>query len=368
MSKTLEQIIGYESLTRVITSPDGGVPTDLLPPGFMTLTTPNPGNTAVWNVLASSRKNAGTDNYGSASKRIDKETAGQRSATMLHTFKHISHPAATLMKLKAFDSPERQIKGQQEVDRQTAEFRRKLNNQRMSAIYSVLRHGIIYRDADGNILPSSSGETAGLRVDMGVPSGNKNQLDVFGSGAIIGASWATSTTKIHTQIANIKKASRKKTGRKIVHAFYGEDILDYLLKNDNIKQLLNSNSALATAFAGNEIPNGFLGLQWHPVSEAFFEDSSGTNQDWFAGDIIVFTPEPDPSWWTMNEGSYMVPTSVGNVSADGTAALGDLAEVTGMFSYAKVNDDPPGIKHFMGDTFLPTLLDPGAIFIADVIP
>ena len=33
MSKTLEQIIGYESLTRVITSPDGGVPTDLRPQG-----------------------------------------------------------------------------------------------------------------------------------------------------------------------------------------------------------------------------------------------------------------------------------------------------------------------------------------------
>lgn len=37
-------------------------------------------------------------------------------------------------------------------------------------------------------------------------------------------------------------------------------------------------------------------------------------------------------------------------------------DVRGRFTYCKIQDNPSGISHFMGDTFLPAFTDPNAIF------
>jgi hypothetical protein len=50
------------------------------------------------------------------------------------------------------------------------------------------------------------------------------------------------------------------------------------------------------------------------------------------------------------------------------AALGNFTQAQGAFSYAKVGHNPPGVEHFAGDTFLPLLKNPWAVFLADVVP
>ena len=215
--------------------------------------------------------------------------------------------------------------------------------------------------------PSSSG--AAVTVDYSVPSGNKGQLDVFGSGAIIGASWATASTKIITHIRNIKKASIKKTGYQLAHCFYGENIAGYLSSNTEAKEYLARNPAMnQQILSTGEIPDGFMGLIWHPVDDAFFEDKNGTLQGQIGADDIVFVPEPSQDWYELVQGSFVIPTNLGSVTPDATAAVGSLTEVFGMYGYAKITDDPAGIKQFAGDTFLPTIKVPGAVFIADTTP
>jgi len=41
-------------------------------------------------------------------------------------------------------------------------------------------------------------------------------------------------------------------------------------------------------------------------------------------------------------------------------------EIFGMFSYATVTADPPTVKQYAGDTFLPVICVPKSIFIATV--
>jgi hypothetical protein len=237
-------------------------------------------------------------------------------------------------------------------------------NLRVAAVLAALIQGVIYFDADGNLLASATG--AKLTVDMQIPAGHKTQLNVFGTGNIISASWATAATDIIVQIKNLKKAARKETGYPLAHAFYGENVLDYFLTNTKLKELINRNASYQTAFSKGEIADGFLGLKWWPIEQAFFKDQDGSYQDLAAATQIVFTPEPDNSWWELMEGSYVIPTSLGNLASDMNSALSNLTEVTGMFSYAKVLDDPATIKQLAGDTFLPVVKVPKAVYNATV--
>jgi hypothetical protein len=63
----------------------------------------------------------------------------------------------------------------------------------------------------------------------------------------------------------------------------------------------------------------------------------------------------------------MVPRSI-DVAGDALTAVNNLSIVYGKFSYGVPTHDPVGVKHYAGDTFLPLLKVPSAIFQVDVTP
>ena len=205
-------------------------------------------------------------------------------------------------------------------------------------------------------------------VDFAVPAANQGQLNWDGNGDIIDASWATAGTDIIGHMNKVQIAARLTTGYPIARAFYGGAILDYLLTNTKLKEFLNRNPAIQGSLVAGAIPDGLFGLKWAPIGQAFFQDQNGANQLWFGDDHIVFTPEPAPDWFEWVEGSYQIPTQLGGVYAGGLDAANAFAKVYGMFSFASVESDPAGIKHNCGDTMLPVLKVPRAIWIADVTP
>lgn len=359
MSKTLQQILGGKNLTGVIQGVKPGVPKDLFPPAFVTPTRTVEGDHCTYRKVSGTRKTARLVQYGSPSVARNLSGVSELPVKLMHSKEHITHAPAVLMNLTNLGDENKQKLGQGEITRQTAEFKDLFTNLRYSVVYSILRYGAVYFDGNGNLLPSSTG--AVTTIDFGMSANNKNQLN-----GIISASWATAGTSIHAQIAALKKAARKATGYPITHCFYGSNILDDFLTNTKLKELINRTSVLQSGFAAGEIPNGFLGLQWHPMSEAFFNDNSGTDQDWFSSDICVFTPDPSPEWWEVIEGTYPIPTDIGKISADGAGALGQVTEAAGMFSYAQLLTDPVTIKQIAGDTFIICLKVPNAIYIADV--
>jgi hypothetical protein len=376
MPKTLHQILGGRNLCGVIERIKPGIPMDILPAGFSRVTRTIKGHVGTYFKVTGTRKTAKLATYGSPSKTRELTGVEEMPITLFHTIENISHKAATLMNLKSLNDQEQRL-GEAEIARQTAEFKQLFTNLRMAAVLLAIANGEIYYDADGNLLAS---DTA-LKVDFGVPAvsgdgaGNKGALAApAGTNSIIGPigysganyKWSTAGTGIHLQLKALKKVARKLTGYPLRFAFYGENILDYFLKNTVILNIMNRNAKIQDSIMSGEIPDGFLGLNWIDVSQGFFEDDSGVNQEIFDPDTVVFTPAVDRTWYELIDGTYPVPTNIGNLAAGSLEALKTILIKAGMFSYAKVTEDPVGIKQVSGDTFLPVIKVPASIFIAKV--
>lgn len=362
MATTLQEVLGYRNLTALAQGVIGGVPDDILPSSFLTATSRIEGAHGSYKRVSSNRKVARLVHYGSASQRREQLGVTDVPFDCMHTFEHMFHDMSVLTALEREDRQDLQELGQQTIAREAAEFGRYFTNLRVSAVYSALVNGAIYFDSSGNLLPNSTGADTARTIDFSVPANNKDQLN-----GIIGTTWATDSTDVAGDIKAIKEQARKDTGYPLRWAFYGANILEYLCSNTALANLINA-SPMASSFAGNEIPDGFLGLNWRPANEAFFVDNDGSTQDFWSGDTVVFTPDPSPDWWEIVEGSYAVPTSMTVATDANSAKSGSMTRVYGAFSYAHPSMDPPGIKHLAGDTFLPLLKVPGAIFIADVVP
>jgi len=377
MPKTLHQILGGKNLCGVIQRIKPGIPMDIIPAGFMRVTRTIDGHVGTYFKVTGTRKTARLAIYGSPSKTRSLSGVEEQPITLFHTIENIMHSPTTLILLKDMNDQKQRL-GEAEVARQTAEFKQLFANLRFASVYLALANGEIYYDSDGNLLASDTGS----KVSYGVPAtvvgggGNKGNLaDAVGNASILGPvgpgtgpsyKWSVTDTGVHIQLKALKKTARKLTGYPLKYAFYGENVLDYLIKNTVIGDIMKRNSTVQQALLAGEIPDGFLGFNWIDVNQAFFEDNADTNQEIFDADTIVFTPEVERSWYDFIEGTYPVPTNIGNLPAGSMEALRTIMIKAGMFSYAKVTEDPVGIKHVAGDTFLPVIKVPAAIFIAKV--
>ena len=364
MAKTVQQVLGADNLCGLIQGVVGGVPGDILPPSFTAPTRSVEGVVCSYDKVEGTRKTARRVQAGSPSVRRSTKGVTEVPVALITSHEHFCHTANVFQNLRSEGSEARQKLGRQTIGRHTGDFGRLFKNLRIASVYSILANGAVYFDAEGELLPSST--SAVVTVDMQIPAGNKSALNVFGEGAILSAAWDTAATDIPKQIRKLKAASRKLTGYPIKHAFYGENIPSHFLGNTRIKALIAGSPRLSEAFAsGDEIPGGLLGLQWHPVNEAFYNDANGTDQDFFGANACTFTPDPSPEWWEVIEGSQPIPNGLG-ISGNALEALSMIEEAVGAFSYAELTTDPVGIKHHGGDTFLTVAKVPKAIFPATV--
>ena len=303
--------------------------------------------------------------YGSPSVRTGLRGISEVGVMLLHVFEHQMHDPIVLVNLLDPTNAVAQDLALKEVGRQTKLFKSRFENLRIAMNVSLLRYGALYFDGAGNLLPSAGGAVD--TIDFGIPAGNKGTLDVFGAGAIIAAKWSASTTNIPAHVAAIIEASARLTGYEVTTAYYGKNLLSYLMANDYVKLLLTYQPAWSQQLLNQQIPDGFLGLKWKPASKAFFEDAAGVTQVMWSDDQVTFVPDVSNDWFEVLEGTYPVPTDLGGTAADAASiASGKVTMVQGMFNYAHVLSDPVGIKHMAGDTVLPVLKVPKAVFQATI--
>ena len=362
MSKTLNEIAGGENLSGLIQAVKGGIPVTV-PDEFMRVGQRVSGNTAKWQEVDGTRKLAQQVHRGSASKTMKNiEGVRNRVAEMISVFHNLPFDSE-LQSMLEDENGNRQKMGLQEIMRQVTLFKERFVNLRTAATLNTLSDAKIIFDGDGNLQPP--GGSGIVEVDFLTPASNRDQLDVTGGGDIIAVSWDNPAAPIHQNVAQIRKAGIQKTGYQIRHAFYGEDVPEMFFSNTVLKELITHSTRLQDAMAEGEIASPFLKLQWHAVNESFFENQDGTIAEIFAADKVVFTPDPSPEWWDVMEGSAPVPMDV-SVAADAMGIHSSITEINGMFSYATQILDPVGILQYAGDTFLPMLKVPKAIYIADV--
>jgi hypothetical protein len=363
MSQTLEQILGGANLTGVIQQTTTGIP-NVFPEGFYASRRPVDGDTAEYTRIDGTRQTAHIAAYGSPSQQRELKNIAKVPVKLIHTIESVLHKPNVLTNLLNFAEPTKQQLGVAEVTYQTRQFRQLFDNLRVASLTSMLFTGSINFDGNGSLLAGPGG--AKISVNYGLPAGNQGQLNVLGAGNILDATWDNAVAGIATQLTNLKKAARRLTGYPLAHAFYGQNVLDYLLGNNKVKEMMKFNPAANARTLAGDVPSNLFGLSWHPAYEAFYEDDTGTPQDLVGGDQVLFTPEPSMDWLDWLEGTYPVPSNVGAITPDAIGAAGNVSVASGMFSYGQVLSDPVTVKHVAGDTFLPVLKVPKAIFVATV--
>lgn len=363
-SKTIQQILGYVSLTGMIQKIKTGIP-DNLPAAFQTIEKKVLGDAGRYAQVVGTRQTSRLTMYGAPAAQRALKDIENVDVKLLHSYESIKMDPLLLQALRNYDNYDVQQMGIEEVARQQSEFRRYFDNLRLSAQYGMLANGSIWFDGNGNLLPSSSG--AKVTVSFAVPSGNQNQLNVDGSGNVISSSWKLVNTDIPGQIRSLRIKAAQQHGYPLKYAFYGVNIPSYLTQNNYVIDYLSRNPNFAAKYLEMaEIPEGLFGLTWVPVYTSFFQDQNGNYQSFFGADEIVFAPEITRDVYELLQGSYMIPTQF-NATADMAAALASLKQVWGMASYAVPSHNPPTAEMFYLDTFLPVWKVGIALYQATVV-
>ena len=360
---SLLDILAAPNLCGVIQGTTTGIP-NVFPAGFFKVDQTVDKDSGTYFRVTGTRTTARAVAYGSPSLARQLRNVEEVPFKLIHVAENVNFPMAQFRNLMDKGTLNIDEKGVKEITRQVREARKNVDNLRVAALTQMLFNGQIYFDGQGNLLPASSG--ARTTVDFAVPAGNKNQLNWDGNGNVLSAGWETTSTDIATQLINLRRAAERLTGYELRHAFYGRNVPGYLTSNTTLQSYFIRNQETNAEYLRTaDVPSPLLGLSWHPAYSAFFEDANGNDQSLVGDDQVVFTPEPDTDWVGFLEGTIDVPGSV-TYAADIGTALDSVVPASGMFAYGSITTDPVAIKLVYGDTFLPVLKVPKAIFIATV--
>ena len=364
---TTEQILSGKNLTGLIQGVKSGLPLKI-PPAFLTPTRSVKGNVATYRKVEGAREVAKIVAYGNAAQVRAQKGVTEVPVNLLHTFESINISPSKLINLLTSDGGADQKLGADEVTRQVTEFKQAFVNLRIAATMQALLQFHIYANVDGNLLPSSS--NAVVNVDYGVAASQINSggagINPLGTGNIVDTTWAGAGTDIIAQLRNLKAAAVQFSGYPLAYAFYGNLVPGYLAANTAASKYLAGNNELSRQYLETgEVPTGFMGLTWIPIGDAFYVDQNAAVQTLLTSDNVVFTPAPSLDWWEFIEGTYPVPSNFGPTAVDAAALIQGMSEVAGMFSFAGGTLNPPSVQMFAGDTFLPVLKVPKAVFRVD---
>jgi hypothetical protein len=309
--------------------------------------------------------------YGAPGRRIPLQPIAAQPVRMIYTAAEFMINPNLLNRLMAFmdAGPYYQDEGVDFLAYNLKEVGQRMANTRIVAKASMLLNGDIYWDADGNILPNSSG--AADSYGSIIPASHQGQLPCLaGSASIISAPWSLANTDILSQIRVLQIQSAQDTGLRIAHALYGELIPSFFQTNQLLQPYLARNANWRdTLVDTGDIPPMFGGIKkWTNISTAFFQDNNGVIQLLTPTNEVVFTPElgaPDKmDWYGMFEGSAAVLRGL-DVYADAMGALANCPQEYGMSAFAVPTLQPPiAVTIFLQDVSLPVIRNEPALYQA----
>ena len=204
-------------------------------------------------------------------------------------------------------------------------------------------------------------------IDFQIPAGNKNQLDMLGAGAIVGASWATASTNLVNDVYQVNQAMNALTGMGVEHAICNGVTIQYLLNNDFIKAQAGTSNTPFEQFERSG-PGRFTivfraipWVKWHIIEYGLnlWDGSSAFAETvLIANDNVTFLPTPNPPWVQYLNGGEVV-----TEGPNGTRAFR-----SGFYAYGFPAWNPSGWNLCTVHNGFPALYIPQAIATADVVP
>lgn len=359
---TLDQILHFRNLTDMVLAVKSGIPNPLGPEWYAVDRRVS-GNMTEFFRVNGNRQLARLVEYGAPAVNLELQGVELVGNKMVHLYQSQQWPMTIMTNLTKMNELAKDAKGRQQAEFQSMLFKGRISRTRIAVALMTLFTGKIFVDKNGNILPTTTGSA--YTIDALVPAANQNQL-----GGTIGASWATTSTDIVTQLTKLKTKAVQTTGYEIENAFYGDSIAGAIATNTTAQAYLARNPQLNGEYIkGGTIPSGFGGIKnWIPAGSSFFADKDNVVQNILGTNSVVFTPAASTDWWGCQEGSFMIPSTL-NIGMGQTAAeMQDMmVEMFGPFAYALLTHNPSGVQQFAGDTFGFTLKVPAAVWQGTVI-
>jgi len=182
---------------------------------------------------------------------------GSRSSRMPCTFKFVACDPNKLAQLRAPGTTRRSVAGRDYITREQASLERRFGQ--------YLEEYMISQALTGSLTIKVNGVTT--VIDYGVPSSHKPTAAV---------SWAQSGTNILPELTEWKRLIRKDTGKTPRWAICGQNVMNYLMTNDFVKNMMGQTS-MGIQIAENGMISRFHGLNW-VVVDHYYASPGATEQ------------------------------------------------------------------------------------------
>lgn len=186
--------------------------------------------------------------------------------------------------------------GQSYIARQTVHLAEKFNNTIELMTTGMFQDNLYFQLNGENFLPvigAPTGNNLGVQIPFQVPAGNKNQLDMLGTGNIIQVGWQNVAAPIIRNCISINSAMTRLSGYQLEHIWMNQLTWYNVLLNTEIRNTAGtSNTPFAEYDRVQEMnADGLPGSQFGAVLRGI------PWVTWHMGDDVLVTGgDVDPSW------------------------------------------------------------------------
>lgn len=228
--------------------------------------------------------------------------------------------------------------GQNYIARQQLHLAEKYNNTIELMTTGMFQDNLYFQLSGDNLLPvigAPASPNLGFQIPFQIPAGNKNQLDMLGTGNIITIGWQISGAPLIKNMLSIQAAMTQLSGYQPKHLWCNSLLWYNVLLNQEVR---NTAGSANTPFASYDRVKekamdgldqaefaaelrGLPWLQWHIADDVLvtggdidptWSSSTGTSFVKVCPDnTVTIAPEPSPDWAEMYQGAEYISENAG---------------------------------------------------------
>ena len=284
--------------------PDRFDPDSVTMSGPNTLSSNSSVRTAVYRIYDATRVVAKFRAPGTGPATVAVNPAGQVPISVARFHQKIDLEAEFLGNLSKLLGPNSVIDsaGQDYLTRQEGSMARQFSNAVEMMATGMARDSLYFSISGDDWYPQFTAPTIGTQINFQIPAGNKNQLNMLGTGPIIGTSWANTGAPILNDIAAITAAYVQLSGYAMTDVIVNSLTWQTILLNTQIR---NQGGVSNTVYA-----------EWDREPERFMDGAPGVyyagklralpNVRWhICDDVLALNTDIDPSYSTAPSGATL---------------------------------------------------------------
>ena len=230
--------------------------------------------------------------------------------------------------------------GQSYIARQTVHLAEKYNNTIELMTTGMFQDNLYFQLAGDNLLPVIGAPTApnlGVQIPFQIPAGNKNQLNLLGTGNIVLIGWQNTGAPLLKNLFQIESASTQLSGYQPRHIWINSLMWYNVLLNTEVRTAAGISN---TPFASYErVPE--MAMDGMPQPEFTAILSGAPTWNWhIANDVLVTGGDIDPTW-SSSSGTTTVKVCPDNTAIIAPDPSPDWAEMYHGAEYISENAGQP---------------------------